>query len=254
RPTRIIAIVILAVFHGLNSQIFSIGYFPLIGIFLLLIFFEPGRFRRNRMTFSQESFSLSRPLITFASVFVAFQLLFPLRWHLVPENNPSWTDAGDSFAWRMMLRERLSSFQVYVDEPEAQEWLRRNPHQQLRMAPLTALQATSSPEFMRQYAVHLRRLLEENGFDDFAIYVHAAASLNGRPFQAYVDPNVDLSRVKPALLGIPDWIIPLREDVELDFDALLPEERLAELAHEAMRKYFEENPGPGSAFLSPSKN
>ena len=42
------------------------------------------------------------------------------------------------------------------------------------------------------------------------VFAHTMASLHLRPLQPFIDPNVDLARVKRPLLGGEKWIIPLR--------------------------------------------
>ncbi len=51
---------------------------------------------------------------------------------------------------------------------------------------------------------------EDKGHADVSVYVDAWASLNGRPRQRLIDPNVDLAREEEGW-GHKRWIVPLKE-------------------------------------------
>lgn len=47
------------------------------------------------------------------------------------------------------------------------------------------------------------------GHEDVEVRAVIFASLNGREFQVFIDPNVDLSKVPYPWFGHADWILPL---------------------------------------------
>ncbi len=89
---------------------------------------------------------------------------------------------------------------------------------------------------------------------DTEIYAHFTVSMNGRPFYPAIDPHVDLARADRPLFGVPDWIPPLPAELEIDFDQVMPPEDHPRLSWEAMKKYLEENPGPGSQYFIEKPN
>lgn len=68
------------------------------------------------------------------------------------------------------------------------------------------------------------------------------------------DPHVDLARANRPLFGVADWIPPLPAELEIDFDQVMPPEDHPRLSWKAMKKYLEENPGPGSRYFIEKPN
>lgn len=255
KKTRIPAMIILVSFHAINSQIFNIGNFPIIGIILLIPFLPPGRFRRGSQTGSEtaERGSQSMPLKTpspalryLLVAYFIFQLLFPLRWHLWRPANPSWTTIGQRFAWRMMLRERIGTFEVRFPDPQVRQWIAQRPAFLPLLAPTAHLSMEQNPHYIWQYVQEIRKTLSEYGKGDAAIHVFATCSLNGRPHYPIINPHVDLAKVDFPLGKVPDWILPL-PDLKVDFDQILPLENNERLGKEALEKWIAENPGPASS-------
>jgi hypothetical protein len=59
-----------------------------------------------------------------------------------------------------------------------------------------------------QYAHFLGRRLRETGFEPTGLFATVSASLNNRPPQLLIDPNVNLLEVERSLAHA-DWIMPL---------------------------------------------
>ena len=57
--------------------------------------------------------SSSRVVLAFLAVYVAVQLLVPLR-HLLYPGDVAWTEEGHRFSWRMRLREKEQSIELRV--------------------------------------------------------------------------------------------------------------------------------------------
>lgn len=254
RTTRVFAMVILVAFHAINSQIFNIGYFPLIGIILLIPFLPPGLFRRrSRLETEMAERSHQPPALRAASpltryllvAYFVFQLLFPLRWHIWRPANPSWTTIGQRFAWRMMLRERIGTFEIRFSDPVVRQWIAQRPAFLPRLAPTAYLSLEQNPHYIWQYVQEIKKTLSEYGKGDTPIHVFATCSLNGRPHYPIINPHVDLAKAEFPLATVPDWILPL-PDLKIDFDQILPLENNERLGREALEKWIAENPGPAS--------
>jgi len=150
--TRWLALALLACFHGTNHFMFDIGVFPLMAFSTAFIFFHPDwplRFMRWikhpqlarpdwgwfiagglllppigaalgwRAADSVESETravapqpLSRPVLVFLLVWLAAQLIVPLR-HFAILGDANWTEEGQNFAWRMKLRAKAAGHLVY---------------------------------------------------------------------------------------------------------------------------------------------
>ena len=68
---------------------------------------------------------------------------------------------------------------------------------------------TTKPDMLLQFAHFLGQRLRETGYEPVAIYARpVTASLNNRPPQTLIDPDVNLLEVKRSLAHA-DWIVPL---------------------------------------------
>ena len=123
RKTQWIGLILLAAFHGINHITLPIDVFPFTGFTASLIFLAPdwpaafwGWIRRklgikkgsvlvaepNHVSASQD---LSRTVSFFIVGWIVFQSVLPLRHFTIP-GDPSWTEEGQNYAWRMMLRQK----------------------------------------------------------------------------------------------------------------------------------------------------
>ncbi len=148
--TRWLAILLLASFHGINHFLFDIGVFPVMAFATSLIFFSPDwplRFarwlKRPRLTRPEWGWfvggglalpplgaalgwraaesreagtvvarSLGRPIVAFMLIWLAIQVLVPLR-HFAITGDANWTEEGQRFAWRMKLRAKAAGYLMY---------------------------------------------------------------------------------------------------------------------------------------------
>ena len=61
-------------------------------------------------------------LLGFIAVWLAFQILVPLR-HLLYPGSPSWTEQGHRFAWQMKLRDKDATASFRLRDPATgREW------------------------------------------------------------------------------------------------------------------------------------
>lgn len=230
KRTRIPAYVAALFFHLMNAAMFNIGMFPWFMILATLLFFHPSWPRRilvvipsyrkalaeglvpvpeNRYNLKPPSQLNPRQKVAAALIvlFVAFQLLFPLRHHLYPGPH-IWNEEGSLFAWNMKLRRKDGHARfILVDGDTGEKSLIRTSGQLMGMQRERMAQ---QPFLMQQFAKHLAELEREKGRTNFEIHVDAEVSLNGRDYQPIVDPDVDLLTA-PRTVFPAKWIFPLEE-------------------------------------------
>lgn len=223
RPFAVVAIV---GFHLFNMQLFNIGFFPWIGIATLTIFARPSMGRwawaklqhlvagmeRVRYPAPRRGEGWSRRNRRAASLVLAYlviQAALPVRAYL-PGNDPAWTEVAHKFSWRMMLRNKDSYIKFLFDPPEAETWIEEHPDERPLLATEHVEKMADHPWMILQYARELDRVLTEHGMPNTSISVLSVVSLNDREFQVMIDPTVDLTEIECPLVGIPDWVVPLR--------------------------------------------
>ena len=95
-----------------------------------------------------------------------------------------------------------------VRDPATGRTWQIDPAKELRPRQLRKLH--TFPDILLDYVHHQREELQAQGLANPVITVDWRCSLNGRPYQRMVDPDLDLSQIesswKPAA-----WILPLRE-------------------------------------------
>ena len=67
---------------------------------------------------------------------------------------------------------------------------------------------STRPDMILQYAHHLADVYEEQGYENIQVKVKLVASVNNRPPQLLIDPDVNLAE-QPRTLFPKSWIIPL---------------------------------------------
>lgn len=174
-------------------------------------------------------------LVTYA----AWQLLVPFR-HVLYPGWVEWNYAGKAFSWRMMLshkqtfvgmqvvdRRTRSLYEVdmggtafaVVDAEPGKSVLRLVdgkpmllPSRLLRDTQIRSKGVWGNPVLLAQYAHYIADEARALGMRDPIVRVDAVQSLNGRPFQYIVDPQIDLGAARIPALGTPTWVLPLEPD------------------------------------------
>ena len=232
RRTRLFAFAAAVVFNLINAVIFDIGIFPWLMLGALLIFFPPDslrRFARAAMTqgnafgdaepspapvspktiperSSCPSLSASQKLIAgLLAVYLAVQLLFPLRHYLYP-GNVSWTEEGHNFSWHMKLRTKEGEAVFTVTHPPSGQTWTIKPEDHLK--PHQVMKMITKPDLILHFSHYLAAEKRREGYDNVEVRARVMVSLNGRQPQLLVDPNIDLAKERVSLLPAP-WIVPL---------------------------------------------
>ncbi len=139
-------------------------------------------------------------------LWVAAQVIVPLRHYAIP-GSVHWTEEGRDFSWHMKLRDKDSTAYFLVAGPDGGEPQVVHPADHL--TDWQTGKMASRPEMVLQFAHYLERLALSQGRGDAAVYAHVFSSLNGRPRQRLVDPDVDLTNVDRPWLGHASWILPI---------------------------------------------
>jgi vitamin K-dependent gamma-carboxylase len=220
RRSRPFAVAAALAFHLTNANLFRIGIFPWLMIFALPLFFEPGTVRRWlealwpwHMSGKAEA-AEGRPWeqragLVFFGVWLTIQCLMPLRHWLYP-GEVNWTEQGHNFSWHMKLRNKSGDARFEARDPRTGErW-------EVDLDSLTQRQytkMTTRPDLILQLAHMIARHYAEQGRPGIQVYADVRVSLNGRPRQPLVDPNVDLA-AQPWTWRTADWILPLQGKAE----------------------------------------
>ena len=235
KPTRIIAFVLVVIFHVLTRVLFPIGMFPFIMIAGAMIFFDPKlhtrilefmekviqKFRKYNSSTLLEKFNnkktyrIAHPLIkrlSFALLlsFFTIQLLFPFRYLLYP-GELFWTEEGHRFSWRVMLMEKAGYANFKVVDPESGKRFYVDNSQFL--TGFQEKQMSTQADFILEYAHYLEKHYQDQGIKDPEIYVESYVALNGRRSQPYIDPLVDLTQLKDSFQH-KDWILSFKDEIK----------------------------------------
>ncbi len=220
KRTRWVAYLLAVLFHVLNSVLFEIGIFPWMMIGATLVFFPPDWPRRLLLRrLPAEAFHVPWPssqcqaLITsLLGVYVAWQLLFPLRGLLYPMSG-IWTEEGHHFAWHMMLREKDVGIRFYVRHPGTGQGGVVDVRSFLTSRQMSRMSKDS--DMILTFVHFLRDHYRDHGQGTLQIRVLALVSLNGRKPQLMMDPDIDYAQVNRTW-GAQPWIIPLHEPLRRD--------------------------------------
>jgi vitamin K-dependent gamma-carboxylase len=208
--TRLLALLAAIVFHLFNARLFNIGIFPWFAIAATLLFLPPNRFQfipvRQPTVSSVFTTHRTRVMAALALYFV-LQIALPLRHHLYP-GDPSWTEEGHTFAWRMRLREKEGEITFYAGDPATgTTWaLNITDH----ISPRQLDQMKDNPPMILQFAHHLAESLRPD-YPTVRIHAHNMIALNSRTPQLLIDPTADLAQ-QTRDLWTADWIVPLVQD------------------------------------------
>ena len=214
KKTQTIAYFFVVIFHVLTKVLFNIGLFPVIMIFSTLIFFSGEKHEywwrkilnvfpeKTRAKLTGESViiaekaapKINQRVVAVLSLFVLFQVVFPLR-HLAYSGNNLWTEEAYRFGWRVMLVEKSGNITFYVKDsasPKKQEIV-NGSHLTFYQEKQMAIQ----PDFILQFAHFLaEEYREKHGFVNPIVTADAYVAMNGKASRRYIDPNVNLAEIK----------------------------------------------------------
>lgn len=225
RKTRGMAFLAVVGFHVITWALFPIGMFPFIMIGATLLFFSPTLHQLVLETLgkllallvpSQVLSAIKNPVVSPASqwsfskvipaLFVlhfAIQIALPLRHHLY-SSNLYWTEEGYRFSWRVMLTDKSGLAFFTVKDAQGKttlvdlnEYL--TPRQQKFIG--------TNPDFMVQFAHHLKETFEDDGYAAPEVYIESYLNLNGKGSKAFTDKTVNIANESWGLAP-KNWILP----------------------------------------------
>ena len=219
RRTRLAAFLVAVAFHLVNAKWFTIGVFPWLAISATSLFLSPSWPRRVVSIFRRGIISIPvyarNPasqrkqwvVLSFVSIYVAIQVLIPLRYLLYP-GRVNWTHEGHRFSWRMMLSRTYTHAFFYVTDPNRGRTAQVNP-----LGYLTERQMNKMgyrPDMILQFAHYLGSTIPHLGLRPLKVEARILNSLNGRKAELFVDPNIDLA-AEPWSLKHARWLLPMHE-------------------------------------------
>ena len=220
RRTRLLGVLFSLCFHLTNSILLTIGVFPWFMLATLIIFFPSDSVtklwnwlvgiriedipRRVAERLPSKYSLVGRLGIGLAITYVIVQLLLPVRPWVLP-GNASWNERGQRFAWRMMLRDKVTLTHFKVTDTNTGEYLFLPSHTVLTGNQM--LTAERNPELIRQAAFGLEKLAKGFGVEECEIQCLALVSLNGRRPVPMIDPSVNLLQVERDWF-VDEWVTP----------------------------------------------
>ncbi|WP_425479232.1 hypothetical protein [Hoeflea halophila] len=149
-----------------------------------------------------------KPVSAFAlvgmGVWLILQIALPARAWFIP-TEVRWTGDGHRYSWRMRIYDRVAVGRFIVTA-DGQRWIvdpaDHLSHRQARMMLVR-------PDMIYQFAHYLKADREKAGYTSIAVQADIWKSLNGRPMQRYIDPDVDLITAPFSPIGSNSWVLPL---------------------------------------------
>ena len=212
KPTRRVAFGISVFFHLFNSIVLQVGVFPYMALSFSVFFFPPEVLHRvfrikNQVVYTAKELLVPKnykTILTVCSIYLIIQVGLPVR-HWFIQDDVLWTDEGHKLSWRMMLRSRQGSLNIYVENKETGERERYNYTEVLTHKQARVMEANA--DLIWQMT---QRIKDEKG-PDYAIYVDSKVSINGGRFHTFIDPEQDMAEAKWNYWGHNDWILPSPE-------------------------------------------
>ena len=215
RSTRLAAYGSLILFHTFTWYQFHLGMFPVMMSALTLIFFPPdwpgpllklsgisGAWFRHLPASVMIAQPVRTSLYVLFLVFFGMQALLPFR-HLLYQGNVLWTEQGFRFSWNVMLMEKNGYLRYRINEGHETRII----YPEDFLSPLQYKMVATQPDMILQLAHKIRDESKGPGVSEPAIFADSFVSLNGRPSQRFIDPDVNLSVIGDQFFH-KSWIIP----------------------------------------------
>ena len=227
KPTRWFGFFLVVVFHVLTRILFPIGVFPFVMIISSLIFFDADFHKKilfyisgfskistdvweNGKTKISNFSKLYQAKLAFLSAFLLFQLAFPFRYLLYPEEL-FWTEEGCRFSWRVMLMAKAGYTEFKVTAATTKKTIHVDNSEFLTR--FQEKQMSFQPDFILQYAHYLHDYYKEQGVNNPIVTTDSYVALNGRLSQRYIDPNINLAQ-EHDIFQHKNWILPFNDSIK----------------------------------------
>lgn len=222
KHTRLLALFPLFFFHLMNKYLFNIGIFPYLAIGSTILFADPDwprqllRLPRPTLPESWPRRPLHHLMTGGVVLYLTVQILVPLRHWLYP-GDVAWNEEGHRYSWRMKLRDKDAYVIFRVTDPATDTTWEVDLESEL--TPRQIRKMSHRPDMIYYYAQHLKQVTQAAGIENPIIQVEGWASLNGRPYQPFIDPEVNLAAIDDYYSNIfahGDWILPVKKDVPIE--------------------------------------
>ena len=201
----------------LNALLWNIGIFPWFTMAATLLFFPPDWPRQlwrrlvkgvrgvapafataDAPTWSVPGWPLRAAVTSFVAVWIAGQILVPLRFFAYP-GFVSWHEQGHQFSWQMMLRTKSGVVRFVVRDPATGQTWQVDPEEFIDARQVRKM--ATHPEMIRQFAHHLERVWIQRSWNEGRGGARAFGRLAEWPAIAAAhrsEPRPDESRVQLA--------------------------------------------------------
>lgn len=211
KRTRVFAFCLSIFFHLFNAIIFQVGIFPFLSLAFALFFFDPKTVRniflkRKPLYITNEIRipAYKKYLVPLMAIYFFIQLALPLR-HWFIKGDVLLTEEGHRLSWRMMLRSKTGNQTFFVVDKKTKEKEIINLNNYLTKKQKGVI--GTKPDMIWQFAQRLKKEAAKNN-KDVAVYVKGKVSVNGRPFQPFINDTIDLASLKWNHFKHSSWILP----------------------------------------------
>lgn len=243
-------------FNLLNALVLPIGVFPWLSMAGTLLFL-PWDWTKNLERLhdrlnnaspptggsSEGKLSGSRPgaifRLLFATVFVVFQTVMPLRQFWTPGNR-LWTNSGFRLSWAMFTNYRRGYMQFLIRKNEKTRKINYRKH--LNKRQIGYLQ--EMPPIILKYARFLG-----NRYDAESVHAYVVSLLNDRPPALFVNPEINLLNVSQET-PVTKWIEPFPDRKHSDNLPPPPQKPDLPENHPIMKLWKQHSNGETPEFLS----
>lgn len=198
---RIVALILALGFNVTNFFLFTIDVFPFVMLAGTMLFINPGFTQEDNARNERSAPILSK---AFLSIFLIFQLLFPLR-HLVIPGNMFLTGEGYMAGWNMIDSLTRTDLGMTVVDQE------KNLQYRVEAMDYLTKRQTSTvgrfPEFLPQVADHIAAKASVWNIDSAAVMVSVQVSRNGDAPINLVDDEMNLAGQESKFLTHSEWIL-----------------------------------------------
>jgi len=214
KRTRIFAFGLSIFFHLFNAVIFQVGIFPFLSLAFTVFFFEPKTIRniflkRKSLYIKSEIRipSYKKYLIPVMAIYFFIQIGLPLR-HWFIKGDVLFTEEGHRLSWRMMLRSKSGNQTFYVVDKKTKEKKIINLNNYLTKKQINTI--GTKPDMIWQFSQRLKNEAANNN-QDVAVYVKGKVSVNGRPYQPFINDTIDLASLKWNRFEHNEWLLPFKK-------------------------------------------
>ncbi len=218
RKTRIIAFCAGLLFNIINANLFNIGIFPWFMIVGITLFFNPSWHQKVLMVVGYQPSEKTNPRkpitvltkkqkvqLTALFIWALLMILIPLRHFIIP-GNVSWTEEGHNYSWHMKLRtKRGKGYFVIQDKNQT---FKDFINIKYTLKEWQSEKVLVRPKLIWVLANKLKESYAKEGYD-VTIFADVKATLNGREYQQFINPKIDITSVPYPFFRHASWIAPL---------------------------------------------